>query len=1182
VLHNHNSGEHAVKIDNLSVDGFGVWKGLQVDGVSEHLTLFCGQNEAGKTTMMQYIRSMMFGFSPERLNKYTPPVYGGLAGGSVDLLTPTGNYEVQRYVDPNRHSDPIGDLTVIDGNDGSVHGRAQLNALMSDVDESIFNNVFAIGLREIQELGALNSTDAAEHLYKLTSGMDRVSLIDVMKDLRRRREEIWASDPENESKLTLLSVRRTKLTREIEDLKQRSKRWSRIAAEVTDVTHQLSDIDVELEQVERESRLLEIAIQISERWQNRRLVIEQINAFGTLPHPRDLSVEELDQCNARITQQKERIDQIKDQRRKIKKEALALPINRQLYAQKSRIEAISEHSPWVESLERQVNQLQEEIDKIENGIVSEVDGLGSQLQIRAKDVKDLGNRGLRELEDSGGKLTKELQRMEKLKQELDQSEFDVKQVKTRIGSSFGDINPNESYEETSKQVSRLRRRIELEEKIDKLNRSRLGLERDIDSIVAEQVLPVNKLSIIGFAFIAGMILLGFGLLNVGGAFSDASTSGGLVLMICGLIAFFVSMGLKYHWEKIAKDELDDFRHQLEINRQQMKRSKHEREEIERQLPSSAIGQWDMDLQDAEGRLMRLQDLAPMENRIQKSKAMAEEVRRHIQTQQRTIETARGQWKASLRTAGLPDALEPHQLKEITLRSERISTFRVRLDQLTSEKNQRQKELTALNQRINTMLYETGVQFKSNSLTDRLNQINSAINDQRSMVSARKELASKYKTLRSRLQKTKRELDKALGKRQRLLTSVGADSEELYRQFDIKHKDRRKLMQKRDNLSEQIDAGLGANYKQDDISALMDAYGQSGLEKRWESVLAKIEELKANQASLQQQRGEFLQEVKTLGEDSRMDEARMELNVIDAKIAALKKEWQKLAVATQMLEMIRETYESKRQPETLKEASNYLTRLTEDHYVRIWTRLTGEELLVDNHEGETIPVDKLSRGTREAVYLSLRMALVGAYARRGAVIPMVLDDVLVNFDGRRTRAAAEVLYDFSRNGYQILMFTCHDHMRDLFHELGADVRILPDHKDVFENQAKPVRFGDGAVQHAEEDHETIVFDNAVRQPVVESSFERPLEKAARQFEPHAETFDAIPVEYVATKRNSQIALDTDNYDAELEYELSAVVNDQHSHQRLRNELVYVTPGQKLPIDLSGNDAIWREASPHVVR
>ena len=145
-----------------------------------------------------------------------------------------------------------------------------------------------------------------------------------------------------------------------------------------------------------------------------------------------------------------------------------------------------------------------------------------------------------------------------------------------------------------------------------------------------------------------------------------------------------------------------------------------------------------------------------------------------------------------------------------------------------------------------------------------------------------------------------------------------------------------------------------------------------------------------------------------------------------------------------------------------------------------------------------------------------------------------------------------------------------------------MRILPDHKDVFENQARPTRYGDPVAQFAKEDHETIVFENSVRQPVAVSSFGQKMRTETRQFEPRAETFDAIPVEYVAPKRNSQIALDTDSYDAELEYELSAVVNDQHSHQRLRNELVYVTPNQKLPIDLSGNHAIWREAGAQVVR
>ena len=126
---------------------------------------------------------------------------------------------------------------------------------MSDIDESIFTNVFAIGLREIQELGALNNTAAAEQLYKLTSGLDRVSLIDVMRDLRGRRAQIWSTDTKDDARLVVLSEKRQKLLREIDDLKQRSKRWSRMAGETTDINNQLADIEIELAENEKQARL---------------------------------------------------------------------------------------------------------------------------------------------------------------------------------------------------------------------------------------------------------------------------------------------------------------------------------------------------------------------------------------------------------------------------------------------------------------------------------------------------------------------------------------------------------------------------------------------------------------------------------------------------------------------------------------------------------------------------------------------------------------------------------------------------------------------------------------------------------------------------------------------------------------------------------------------------------------
>ena len=1160
-----------MKITDLQVDGFGVWKGLTVESISDEITVFCGYNEAGKTTMMQFIRSMMFGFSPDRLGKYTPPVYGGLAGGMMDIATPTGVFEVQRHVDPNRHSDPIGDLAVTDAHDGSVHGRARLGSLMSDIDESIFTNVFAIGLREIQELGALNSTAAAEQLYKLTSGLDRVSLIDVMRDLRGRREKIACTDPKNESRLSTLSERRQKLLREIDELKQRSKRWSRMAGETTDINNQLADIKKELNRNEQEARLLEIAMQISDRWQSRSSIIQQLKSMGSLPDSRDVSIKKLDDLNIRISQARERIEQVKSQRKTIKTEAMALPINRNLWAQKSRIEAVTEHMPWVESLQRQSDKLTEDIDRIENSLVGDVDGLGHQLKIKARDVRELGNRGLMSLESTGKKLQEQTDRLNKYKNDLEKIDFDLGQHQQRLGSSQSkEHGTSESLDETGRYVNRLRRRIELEEKITKLNRNRMELERDVDSVVNEQVLPVEKLSIIGVIFILGIVLLGFGFIDAalfkGRWLSDTSTNMGIVFVMLGAIAGFISLGLKYHWERVAKETLDDFRHQIDIVRQQLKRAKHERDEIERQLPATATGQWELELQDAENKLMRLEDLIPLENRVQSTRSNQEELRRRISAQERELKKAEEQWQASLRTAGLPEILKPHQLKEITKRADRIASQNVRLDQFKLERVERQKELSALSSRIDMMLHETGMKFHSTNLVDRLAQLNQAVNEQRAFVNTRKDFASKYKSLRSRLNRAKRELDKLLGQRQRLLSTVGAENEEEYRRIDAQHTRRHKLLEERDNLSKQITAALGKHYREEELRETLNSYGSGGLEKRWEESQAEIERIKEQQTRLHQQRGEFLLEVKMLGEDSRLDVVRLELNAVNAEIAQLQKQWQVLATSTQLLEMIRESYESKRQPETLKEASGYLERLTEGRYQRIWTRLTGEELLVDNGGDETIPVDKLSRGTREAVYLSLRMALVGAYARRGAVIPMVLDDVLVNFDGRRARAAAEVLVDFSRNGYQILMFTCHDHVRDLFHSLNADVRILPSHKDVVEHNATPIRY-DGTdyiaprVEYRQEPTYEPVTPRLPRR-VIETR--RPVAVASRS---------AIPVEYVDYDTN--VRIDPDEFDPELEFELSAVSNDQVTEQRLRHELVYISPNLKSPIDLSGNEDIWWE-------
>ena len=73
-----------MRIKSIDIDGFGVWKGLTLEELSDHATVIYGPNEAGKTTLMQFVRAVLYGLTPERRKRYLPPVHGGK--GLIDAL----------------------------------------------------------------------------------------------------------------------------------------------------------------------------------------------------------------------------------------------------------------------------------------------------------------------------------------------------------------------------------------------------------------------------------------------------------------------------------------------------------------------------------------------------------------------------------------------------------------------------------------------------------------------------------------------------------------------------------------------------------------------------------------------------------------------------------------------------------------------------------------------------------------------------------------------------------------------------------------------------------------------------------------------------------------------------------------------------------------------------------------
>ena len=100
------------------------------------------------------------------------------------------------------------------------------------------------------------------------------------------------------------------------------------------------------------------------------------------------------------------------------------------------------------------------------------------------------------------------------------------------------------------------------------------------------------------------------------------------------------------------------------------------------------------------------------------------------------------------------------------------------------------------------------------------------------------------------------------------------------------------------------------------------------------------------------------------------------------------------------------------------------------------------LLAIRDSGVECPVEALSEGARDQLYLALRAAIVGAHAAQAKPLPFVADDLLVHFDDRRAAAAVALLARLGRTT-QVILFTHHDHIAALAAEqAGVVVERLP--------------------------------------------------------------------------------------------------------------------------------------------
>lgn len=129
-----------------------------------------------------------------------------------------------------------------------------------------------------------------------------------------------------------------------------------------------------------------------------------------------------------------------------------------------------------------------------------------------------------------------------------------------------------------------------------------------------------------------------------------------------------------------------------------------------------------------------------------------------------------------------------------------------------------------------------------------------------------------------------------------------------------------------------------------------------------------------------------------------------------------------ALAVRLLDRARERFESERQPEVVRTAARIFSAMTSGRYQDVRVPLDGSGVTVLRSDGVTHSTELLSRGAAEQLYLALRIGLIASLGETGRSLPVLMDDVIVNFDPERRDGAAIAVAELAALK-QVVFFTC---------------------------------------------------------------------------------------------------------------------------------------------------------------
>ncbi len=971
-----------MRIERIEIDGFGRFHDAHWR-LREGLTVLVGANEAGKTTLLNALRALLFGFESSRDGRtWYPALSGGRRGGRLVLETAAGEgWTVERHGERGG----VGALAVRAPN-GNQGGQETLDRLLHGADRDLFNNIFAFGLSELQTFASLSADGVRGRIYGAGAGLGGTSAVDVERRLRQQLDGIFLPRG-SQRPMNRLLTRIEELRHEIADLARQPEDHAAAHREreelVADAASLRARAHVARERSARVRHLRDAGPIAVELEQLERELDAGDPALDGIPQD---AVTVLDRLAADVAEARAVVRTIDEELGEVTRARAAIVLDPDVVAAGDAVAASVNEAAMRAAVEPRRRDLEAALHRQEAAVAEQRARVGGwdEEKLMALDGSIQAVEATRGHERAMASATA--------------ANADAEQRRRRLAEEVGELEAEEHAAGGGEQ--------DVEGRLDALRR--------IEDARQPSTSPPGRLgtrAAAGLAILAG--LLGF----VGGAVADAPLVGvGAGAALAAIVFLLLRPRPAVTHESRERADL--------LARAGLRPDAGPREVAEAR-DELAVARARLELSGA------------ARTRLTARRTELERSEREVAAATEAATAAEGEWHAWLRDAALPADASPdaarqllgaagvarraaadrdHQRAELQALDRDGAAWAERADALLTSLGStagagRDARIVALGERLDRAL---DVERRASELAERESQL--AIRRRPALVLVEEREAAVDGHLAAigcpdpdQLRRRAREADErraqreaARAHRQRLAMIAGPDG---------------------------VDA-LVAEARGTDPAALDVAEAEAHDE---------LERLDGEERDATARIGALEARMQQLEAADEVGARRQELAMLEGQAAAMAREWAVGALALRLLEETRSRYERERQPDVVRAAEGHFERITGGRYARIVAPPGDANVRVETEGGEGRVTEELSRGTAEQLYLALRFGLIEEFARHAEPLPVVMDDILVNFDAERAQRAAVAIADLAER-HQVLYFTCHPWTAELLDPDGT--RTVP--------------------------------------------------------------------------------------------------------------------------------------------